>query len=175
VPAACRLLVEEDDNSLIMTFELDTSNGGGSGIMKRFHGRWHVRPHPADPEHASLTTLDQVGFVWQLPLRAGQLKGQLEKQVQRAHAHMCIAAVGRGERGVRRLVVLQQHTPQVSAPWSSAPPYPAVPQPLPRCHVCHCRTWLWASICPLPLTASSSASPATRSRPCSRTSRGGVG
>ena len=70
----CRLLVEEDDNALIMTFQLDTTSGGGSGIMKRFHGRWHVRPHPADPEHASLTTLDQVGRAARRA--AGQLGGQ---------------------------------------------------------------------------------------------------
>lgn len=28
--------------------------------MRKFHGRWHIRPHPKDPEHASLSTLDQV-------------------------------------------------------------------------------------------------------------------
>lgn len=35
--------------------------------MRKFHGRWHIRPHPRDPEHASLSTLDQVGgwvVVW---------------------------------------------------------------------------------------------------------------
>mgnify|MGYP001810310955 CR=1 FL=1 len=29
--------------------------------MRKFHGRWTIRPHPADPQHASLSTLDQVG------------------------------------------------------------------------------------------------------------------
>lgn len=45
------------DNELTMDFELDPRGGG---VMKRFHGRWAIRPHPADPQHASLSTLDQV-------------------------------------------------------------------------------------------------------------------
>jgi hypothetical protein len=45
-----------------MSFELDP---GGGGVMKRFHGRWTIRPHPADP-HASLSTLDQVGGIEKL-------------------------------------------------------------------------------------------------------------
>jgi hypothetical protein len=40
-----------------MDFTLDPSGGG---VMKRFHGRWTIRPHPKDPEHSSLSTLDQV-------------------------------------------------------------------------------------------------------------------
>ncbi|KAI7844258.1 hypothetical protein COHA_002056 [Chlorella ohadii] len=28
-------------------------------IMRKFHGRWQIRPHPRDPDHASLSTLDQ--------------------------------------------------------------------------------------------------------------------
>lgn len=39
--------------------------GPSTGIMRKFHGRWQIRPHPRDPEHASMSTLDQVGA--QLP------------------------------------------------------------------------------------------------------------
>lgn len=35
--------------------------GPSTGIMRKFHGRWQIRPHPRDPEHASMSTLDQVG------------------------------------------------------------------------------------------------------------------
>ncbi|KAI3438693.1 hypothetical protein D9Q98_001113 [Chlorella vulgaris] len=51
-----KLDVEEDDRALTMDFTLDPSGGG---VMKRFHGRWTIRPHPKDPEHSSLSTLDQ--------------------------------------------------------------------------------------------------------------------
>ncbi|KAL4437978.1 hypothetical protein ABPG77_004199 [Micractinium sp. CCAP 211/92] len=53
-----KLLVEEDDRELTMAFQLDP-DGGTGGIMRRFHGRWQIRPHPADPEHACMSTLDQ--------------------------------------------------------------------------------------------------------------------
>jgi hypothetical protein len=58
--ACCRLLVEEDDNELIASFQLDPA-GGGDGTMRKFVGAWRVRPHPADPQHACIATLDQVG------------------------------------------------------------------------------------------------------------------
>ena len=56
--------MEEDDASLTMSFQLDDSPPPegirmGHGVMKRFHGHWHIRPHPSDPDHASLSTLDQ--------------------------------------------------------------------------------------------------------------------
>ncbi|PRW58793.1 NAD(P) mitochondrial isoform A [Chlorella sorokiniana] len=53
-----KLVVDEDDRNLVMDFQLDPE-GGASGIMRKFHGRWQIRPHPRDPEHASLSTLDQ--------------------------------------------------------------------------------------------------------------------
>lgn len=53
-----KLVVEEDDRQLTMDFQLDPEGGAG-GIMRRFHGRWQIRPHPADPEHACMSTLDQ--------------------------------------------------------------------------------------------------------------------
>lgn len=51
-----RLLVEEDDATRTMHFELKPGTGG---IMKRFKGAWQVEPHPDDPEHCSISTLDQ--------------------------------------------------------------------------------------------------------------------
>jgi hypothetical protein len=53
-----KLVVDEDDRNLVMDFQLDPE-GGASGIMRKFRGRWQIRPHPRDPEHASLSTLDQ--------------------------------------------------------------------------------------------------------------------
>eukprot|EP00887_Chlorella_sp_A99_P000827 scaffold5.g827.t1 len=52
-----RLLVEEDDATRTMHFELKPGTGG---IMKRFKGAWQVEPHPDDPEHCSISTLDQA-------------------------------------------------------------------------------------------------------------------
>ena len=162
-----RLLVEEDDGQLTLDFQLDPATGSGGGIMKRFHGRWHVRPHPADPEHASLSTLDQVG--------GG--RGGVE-----------VGVGGSGHRSVRGCGERQAGTV------AQSPRLHGSTAPL----VCRCRrpplrptgtctgdntvtgavtgrTWLWASTCPLPLTESSSASPAARSKPSSRMSRGGAG
>lgn len=52
-----RLVVEEDPVNRHMAFQLAPNS---SGIMAKFRGTWHVRPHPHSPEKSD-SFLDQVG------------------------------------------------------------------------------------------------------------------
>ena len=40
-----------------MRFELAP---GQNGIVNKFVGLWRIKPHPLDPEHSSLSSLEQV-------------------------------------------------------------------------------------------------------------------
>lgn len=51
-----RLLVEEDPVHRHMSFELAPDS---KGIMRKFRGTWHVRPHPHSPDKSD-SFLDQV-------------------------------------------------------------------------------------------------------------------
>ncbi len=143
-PMPRRLLVEEDDRELTMAFQLDP-DGGTGGIMRRFHGRWQIRPHPADPEHACMSTLDQARQLGYLLImrHTHWLRGPGHSA---ALLHGAAAAAPRCSplREFAACLLFQCDMPAALFPAAC------------------CRTLRWASPCPRPLTASSSASRATR-------------
>lgn len=125
-----------------MAFQLDPEGGAGS-IMRRFHGRWQIRPHPADPEHACMSTLDQAR--------------QLGCSLIMRHTHWLRgpATPLRSCTARRLLAPLARCTRSQPTFCSSATRLCCL---VPAC----CRILRWASPCPRPSTASSSASRATR-------------
>lgn len=153
-----RLVVEEDDRQLTMDFQLDPEGGAG-GIMRRFHGRWQIRPHPADPEHACMSTLDQVGAPAGGARWRGRLAGRRVCSDGTAQALLCYP------RNPVAGTANSLHTRQVPPPAGTAQACSLLPARVhlwPAAHRPCRRTWRWACTCPRHLTASSSASRATR-------------